>query len=115
MEQKMNNLKCPNCGADISTDEAQTTGKCPYCNSRFAAEKKPEPVNNDSYEAIQKAVRPTEPRPRINFGILLILFFFGGPLFLGYIILVEIKKRSWDLKYSGQKSKDIDFTPFDRH
>ena len=105
----MNNLKCPNCGADITTDDAQTSGKCPYCNSRFAAEKRPEPkpdTTQETYAKIYNSVRPKKPRPRLRFGILLLLFFFGGPLFLVYIIYVEARKRAWDLKYLNDPSTD---------
>ena len=107
----MNNLKCPNCGADITTNDAQTSGKCPYCNSRFAAEKKPEPkpeptATKEAYASIYNSVRPKKPRPKIRFGILLLLFFFGGPLFIAYIIYVEIKKKAWDLKYINDPTVD---------
>lgn len=112
----MINLKCPNCGADISTDDAQTSGKCPYCNSRFAAEKKPEPKpesTKDTTASIYNSVRPKNPRPRIKFGILFLLFFISGPLFIAYIIYIEIKKKEWDMKYLNDPTIDHSST-FDR-
>ena len=98
----MINLKCPNCGADISTDDAQTSGKCPYCNSRFAAEKKPEPktnTTNENYASIYNAVRPKKPRPRIKFGILFLLFF----------IIWNCTSSSFNFRKRNNKEKDNQF------
>ena len=102
----MNNLKCPNCGADISSNEAQTSGKCQYCNTRFAAEKKPEPKIDQTHAEIYNSIRPDKPRPRIRFSIVLLLFFFCGPLFFAYIVYIEIKKKAWDLKHINNPSVD---------
>ena len=108
----MINLKCPNCGADITTDDAQSTGKCPYCNSRFAAEKKPAPTYTPPTETqktasdIFKPLKPIitvsgdKPRPRIR-PLWLVLTCCLGPFFLvGYIILTEMRKKSWDEEHN---------------
>ena len=103
----MNNLKCPNCGADITTDAAQNTGKCSYCNSRFAAEKKPTPTHTPSPEPLTasdvfKPLKPIitvsgdKPRPRIKPLWLVLSCFLGPFFFVGYIVLTEIRKKSWD-------------------
>lgn len=107
----MNNLKCQNCGADITSDEAQNSGKCPYCNSRFASEKKVQPKLEDiASTPTINSVRPHKipRRPRIRFLILIMLFFLGGPLFIGYIIYVEIQKKIWDSKYLNTNNSQTD-------
>ena len=106
----MNNLKCPNCGADITTNDAQTTGRCIYCNSRFAAEKKPEPTPPPQPAQLEPTplsdlIRPNitihtgEKRPRIKFGLALIFLMLGPFFFFGYIILTEIRKKAWDKEH----------------
>ena len=97
-------LKCPNCGADITTDDAQKTGKCPYCNSRFAEEKKeepkptPEPINIFSNNNDKPKSSPfiSKKRPRLRLGLLILFLMCGPVFFFGYIIITEIKKREWD-------------------
>ena len=102
----MKNIKCPNCGADITTTEAQTTGKCDYCNSRFAPEKEkpvvaepaPEPekefLNGDIFESKGKK------RPRIKIGLLIFFAMCGPVFFISYIVITEIKKHEWDKNHN---------------
>ena len=35
IEQKLKNIKCPNCGASIEVDVREKTGTCKYCQAQF--------------------------------------------------------------------------------
>lgn len=106
----MQNLKCPNCGADITTDDAQTSGRCPYCNSRFAAEKKPEPTYTPEQQKVIEDFQPTntpiftvdpnKPRPRVRLPLLILFLMLGPIFFIGYIVITELKKSEWDKKHN---------------
>lgn len=101
----MNNLKCQNCGADITTQAAQKTGKCEYCNSRFA------PKKQEEKPVLQNTEEPTEyfnsdlfesrddKRPRIRIVPLLFFMMIGPVFFIGYIILTEMRKKDWDKRH----------------
>ena len=102
----MTNLKCPNCGADITDDQAQSSGKCIYCGSRFASKKveKQEPpqqlyippVNEKHHKESKK---PNRRRPRLKPFLLFVFFFMGPVFFVGYIVLTEIRKREYDKEF----------------
>lgn len=105
----MKNLKCPNCGADITTNEAQNTGKCLYCNSRFATEQKTEQKEETTTASTIFNSTFSDPfgkpkkRPKLKVGLLL-LFFFINPLILaGYIIITCIRQSAWDKDPNNNK------------
>ena len=107
----MQNLKCPNCGADITTDDAQVSGKCSYCNSRFATEKKrptppPQQSTTEPLNSAKDVFRPiitvnnNTPRPRLRVFWLILSLMFGPFFFIGYIVLTEMRKKSWDAAHN---------------
>lgn len=119
--EKMKNAKCTNCGANIEVDETKEAGVCKYCNSAYVTEKAIQNYNtnvtnnatnnaqtivNNYYTAapVQENVRikkiiPTEPRPKINVGLAILLcwlYIIPGIIYIGS---VRNKQREWDEKY----------------
>ena len=56
---KIYNLKCPNCGATLTTDVKSNYAKCDYCGNEFHISEEPknetkEPADSKTKEAVQK-------------------------------------------------------------
>lgn len=54
---KIYNLKCPNCGATLSTDVKNKAAKCDYCGNEFIISEDSENAD-ESKNAVSKEVAP---------------------------------------------------------
>lgn len=104
----MKAVKCPNCGANISLDE-QETSICEFCGTPFVAEKEITPTTNtvqtiNNYYSLPNNLPnmrlPKTKRPVLNVGLaifLCLLFFWLGII---YIVSVKSRQKEWDDKYT---------------
>lgn len=105
--------KCPNCGANISVDEAKETGVCEFCGTPFVTEKAISTTTNNTTNTAQTInyyyssngesanMRvPKTKRPVLNVGLAIFLCFFY--LFPGLIYIASVKssQKAWDDKYT---------------
>ncbi len=104
---KMEQVKCPACGAKIKVDAKNRFLKCEYCGSV---------LKNDEYvDAAPVPTQPTTPtptptkpvyvppRPRIRvFLVIFLAFFYVWPAVI-YIFIKAAQIEEWERKYGKKK------------